>query len=121
MNITDKQLNIYLKRYEFFFSSKRIKICEPRYIDINDGVTTIIRDHNKFSLFTYQGIIFIVYFTDKNEDARKLDPNIPVNFVWEICRVNYDKSWKKVREAKRIKFIERHIIKYVIGEAHAIF
>ena len=121
MNITYKQLGVYLNRYEFFFSSKKIKVCEPKFIDLNDSVTTIVRDHDKFSFFAHQGIIFVVYFIDKNEAARKLDPNIHLDCVWEICKVNQDKTWQKVREAKRIKFIERHIVKYVTKEANAIF
>lgn len=116
MNTMSNKLKRYLSRYEFAFSDKRIKVTEPRYIDIQDGVTTIIRDFNGFSLFAYQGIVFIVYFNVKNDDK-----NASLDCAWEICIVNSDKSIKKVREAKKFKFVERHIEKYVRSEADAIF
>ena len=121
MNTMHKKRERYLNRFEFSFSKKRIKVSEPRYIDLHDGVITIIRDFDGFSLFVYQGIIFIVYFLDKNEDLRKKDTTIPTKCVWEICIVNKDKTIQKVREAKRLRFIERHIQKYVRSEANAIF
>ena len=121
MNIIYKQLGIYLNRYEFFFSSKRIKVCEPKYIDLDDSVTTIMRDHDKFSLFAYQGIIFVVYFIDKNEAARKFDSNIPLDCVWEICKVLQDKTWQKVTETAHTSKFEECIKEYVEKEANAIF
>jgi len=121
MNIIYKQLGVYLNRYEFFFSSKRIKVCEPKYINLDDGVTTIMRDHDKFSLFAYQGVIFVVYFIDKNEVAKKLDPTLLVNCVWEICKVNQDKTWEKIGEATHTSKFEEGIKEYVDKEANAIF
>lgn len=121
MNITDKQLSIFLNRYEFSFSKKRIKICEPRYIDIDEGVVTIIRNYHSLSLFAYRGLIFVVYLKDKNEEARQHDKDITTDFIWEICVVLHDRSCKKVREARRVKFIENHIVKHVNGEANAMF
>lgn len=121
MNTMHKKLERYLSRFEFSFSDKRIKISEPRYVDIQDDITTIIRDFDGFSLFACQGIVFIVYFVDRNEKIRKRNKNIPVDCVWEISIVNKDKSITKVSESSEFKFIERHILEYVNSEADSIF